>query len=385
MTHRTSFSFPTRIDCGRGLIAEIHHSLQSLGIEKPLVVCDRFLPETPAFEQVRDALGKTHGMPPVTVFNEVHPNPIEADVRGAAEAYRQGACDGIIGLGGGSALDVAKVCRLLIQEPNFALADQAALEQTSWDRLPTFLAIPTTAGTGSEVGRSSVITLESTGAKSVIFHPKLLADRVLLDPCLTTSLPAHLTAATGLDALTHCIESYTSPIWHPLCDGIALEGITLIGKYLAQSVAEPENLEARQGMLVAAMMGGIAFQKDLGATHSMAHPLSNLCHLHHGLANAICLVEVMRWNSKRQPGLYARVGTALGLDPQTTDQADDPIIEWVAKLIDQCGIQTGLRHHGVKQEQLNDLADLAIKDSCHQTNPVPMNREDFLTLYQRCL
>jgi len=385
MTTQTSFSFPTSIECGSGLIQTIGKPLQALGIDRPLVVCDRFLPETEAFEKVGGALQQAGLVEDMTLFREVHPNPVEADVRGAAEAFRRGTCNGIIGLGGGSALDVAKVCRLLIEDPGFALEDSKKLYEKAWTDLPPFVAIPTTAGTGSEVGRSSVITLETTGAKAVIFHPKLLADHVILDASLTVSLPAHLTAATGLDALTHCIESFTSPVLHPLCDGIALEGIGMVAEHCLNAVQEPDNLEARQGMLLAAMMGGIAFQKDLGSTHSMAHPLSNLCHLHHGLANALCLSAVMRWNASKKPGLYARVAVAAGQSFGDPAQGDQAAIQWVESLIEACGISTGLAHHGVDEEQLEALADLAIQDPCHQTNPISMTRDDFLTLYRQCL
>jgi alcohol dehydrogenase class IV len=261
------------------------------------------------------------------------------------------------------------------------------LENENWNQLPPIIAIPTTAGTGSEVGRSSVITLASTNAKAVIFHAKLLVNLVLLDPRTTVSLPAKLTSATGLDALTHCIESYTSPVTQPLCDGIALEGIHLIAKHLIQSVKNGSDLEARGGMQVAALMGGIAFQKDLGATHSMAHPLSSLCGLHHGLANALCLTEVMRWNARKKPGLYRRIGLSAGLNViDVHDQsADQATIDWVHQLIVTSGIQLGLSNHGVEQEHIAPLSQLAFKDTCHLTNPVDMEQEDFQQLYQTLL
>ena len=387
MTQPSSFSFPTPIQYGRGILNNLGAVLNRLNISKPLVICDRFLPETDAFDRFRQAIENVSGGQPFVVFKDVHPNPIEADVKGAVEAYQKGQCNGIIGLGGGSALDVAKVCRLNIQRPDFRLEDNEALFAASWDALPPFAAIPTTSGTGSEIGRSSVITLDQTNTKSVIFHPKLLADQVILDPELTLSLPPHLTAATGLDALTHCIESYTSPVLQPLCDGMALEGIHLIADHLVTAVKNGNEIEARGGMQLAALMGGIAFQKDLGSTHSMAHPLSNLCHLHHGLANALCLPTVMRWNAKRKPGLYRRVAVAAGLNAIKVDdqEADQMALDWVEELILQTGIQMGLSHHGVESSHIEPLSDLAIKDSCHQTNPVPMQREDFVKLYQSAL
>ncbi len=383
MRTAAAFSFPTPVRFGTDVLDEIESDLRRFQIKRPLVVCDKFLPETDAFGLLEDALKNT----PTTIFRDVHPNPLEADVSGAAQAYQAADCDGIIGLGGGSALDVAKVCRLKIQCSDFQLQDQTMLERGQWDQLPPFIAIPTTAGTGSEVGRSSVITLESTNAKAVIFHANLLADLVILDPRITVSLPAKLTAATGLDALTHCIESFTSPVTQPLCDGIALEGIHLIAKHLIQSVKNGSDLEARGGMQLAALMGGIAFQKDLGATHSMAHPLSSLCGLHHGLANALCLTEVMRWNSGKQPGLYRRIGLSAGLNviDLADPSADSAAINWVDQLIAESGVQLGLSHYGVRQEQIVPLAQLAMKDSCHLTNPISMEEEDFRGLYQTLL
>lgn len=387
MIQPSSFSFPTPILYGPGILNDLGSVLDRLNISKPLVICDRFLPETDAFARFRHAIDKASGVQSFAVFKEVHPNPIEADVKGAVEIYQTDQCDGIIGLGGGSALDVAKVCRLNIQRPDVRLEDNESLFSVSWDALPPFLAIPTTSGTGSEIGRSSVITLDQTKAKSVIFHPKLLADQVMLDPELTLSLPPHLTAATGLDALTHCIESYTSPVLQPLCDGIALEGIHLIATHLVTAVQDGAQIEARGGMQLAALMGGIAFQKDLGSTHSMAHPLSNLCHLHHGLANALCLPTVMRWNAERKPGLYRRVAVAAGLDAMkiADKEADQLALQWVEELVQQTGIQMGLSNHGVEASHIERLSDLAIKDSCHQTNPVPMQRDDFVKLYQSAL
>ncbi|MBT5927875.1 MAG: iron-containing alcohol dehydrogenase [Verrucomicrobia bacterium] len=387
MSTVAAFSFPTSVRYGAGVLREIRNELEDLEIRRPLVVCDKFLPDTPAFGLLDDVLREIPNLEQPTLFRDVHPNPVEADVVGAAQAYREAQCDGIIGLGGGSALDVAKVCRLIIQCPDFQLDDSDRLQREKWDLLPPFIAIPTTAGTGSEVGRSSVVTLKSTGAKSVIFHANLLADLVILDPKITVSLPPKLTAATGLDALTHCIESFTSPVIQPLCDGIALEGIQLIAKHIVTSVQDGTNLEARGGMQLAAMMGGIAFQKDLGATHSMAHPLSSLCGLHHGLANALCLPAVMRWNADKKPGLYRRIGISAGLNLfEASDQvADNATITWVNKLLSDSGIQMGLSNHGVTKDHIEPLSQLAIKDSCHLTNPVSMLQEDFLKLYQTAL
>jgi alcohol dehydrogenase class IV len=227
------------------------------------------------------------------------------------------------------------------------------------------------------------VTLESTHRKKVIFHPELLAKLVILDPELTIDLPAKLTAATGADALTHCIESYTCPVFHPLCDGIALEGIHLIVEALPRAVRNPRDLDARGRMLAAAAMGAIAFQKDLGTTHSLAHPLSTVCGMHHGLANALCLPAVMRFNSERKPGLYRRVGVACGEDVlKCSDQdADRRTVEFVTKFLTDLGLQGRLRDYGVKELHLEELTAQAFDDPCHQTNAVPVTREDLRALY----
>jgi alcohol dehydrogenase class IV len=249
------------------------------------------------------------------------------------------------------------------------------------------VCIPTTAGTGSEVGRSSVITLEATNRKKVIFHPELLAKLVILDPEVTVDLPPKLTAATGADALTHCLESFTCPVFHPMCDGIALEGIRLVVEALPRAYRNGRDLEARGRMLVAAAMGAVAFQKDLGAAHSLAHPLSTICGLHHGLANALCLVAVMKFNAQRQPGLYRRVGLACGLDVVkcAAAEADRDTIQFIARFLAGLGLDSRLRDHGVKEAQLEALTAQAWDDPCHRTNAVPLTAQDLRNLYLEVL
>jgi alcohol dehydrogenase class IV len=277
---------------------------------------------------------------------------------------------------------VGKAIRLLIKKPDLNFSK--FYEESNWAGIAPFVAIPTTAGTGSEVGRSSVITLQATGRKAVLFNPELLAKLVILDPKLTIELPPKLTAATGADALTHCIESFTCPVFHPMCDGIALEGIHRIIQYLPRAYRDGGDLEARGNMLVAAAMGGIAFQKDLGVVHSLAHPLSTICGMHHGLANALCLVAGMKFCAERKPGLYRRVGIACGLSVMgdNDDTADKQTIAFVADFLTSIGLTGRLREHGVKAEQLNALAGQGFEDPCHKTNAVPATKEDIANLYQ---
>jgi alcohol dehydrogenase class IV len=375
-----TFSFPTTTRFGPGTRRELPERLRQLGCQRPLVVTDAGLLKTQAFEMLQEVLAGSTQLQ-AEVFSEVHPNPVEQDVVQAAQAYGAKNCDCIIAFGGGSALDVGKACRLLIKRPRLALASFNFSDD--WRGLAPCICVPTTAGTGSEVGRSSVITLDSTRRKAVLFHPELLARLVILDPELTTGLPPKLTAATGLDALTHCIESFTSPVFHPLCDGIALEGIHLIVEALPRAYREGNDLDARGKMLVAAAMGAVAFQKDLGATHSLAHPLSSVCGMHHGTANAVCLPAVMEFNAQRKPGLYRRVGVAAGLDVLKAGdpEADRRTIGFVRGLIREAGLGDGLRAFGVKDSQLDELAEQAFADPCHATNPVPVTREDLRALY----
>src|SRR5262249_1272332 len=260
-------------------------------------------------------------------------------------------------------------------------------DETDWSGLAPFIGIPTTAGTGSEVGRSSVITLEATHRKAVLFHPELLAKLVILDPELSVGLPPKLTAATAADALTPCIESFTCPAFHPMCDGIALEGIRLIVENLPRAFRDGTDLNARGKMLVAAAMGAVAFQKDLGVVHSLAHPLSTLCGMHHGLANALCLVAGMKFCAERKPGLYRRVGLACGLDvvKGPKEKADQATIAFIAQFLAGLGLNTKLREHGVKPEHLDALVAQAVEDPCHKTNAVPVTATDFRALYEAVL
>lgn len=364
----SSFAFPTRIVSGVGSLDTLPAELRALGKPRPLIVTDPGMVGTPAFELLLEVL-KEYEVE-YSLFSAVHPNPIEADVIAAAAAFRADACDAVIGFGGGSALDVTKLVRLADVRADWS----AVTWETPLESLWPMIAIPTTAGTGSEVGRSSVITFEKT--KHVIFHPKLLADLVLLEPRVTARLPPRLTAATGIDALTHCIEAFTSPVFHPLCDAIALEGARLVFEFLPRAVSEGTALKPREMMLVAATMGGIAFQKDLGAAHSLSHPLSARFNVHHGLANGLVLPAVMRWNASRRPGLYERLAVATG-------QPD--FLAAVIVLLEQIGVTGRLREHGVTEDDLDSLAAAAFADSCHRTNPVPVTEADLRQLYAEVL
>jgi len=381
----TTFSFPTPTLFGADALAELPARTRALSIRRPLVVTDAGLLGTAAFRSLAATLGEAAQGKDWFIYSDVHPNPVEDDVRQAAARFRETRCDAIIAIGGGSPLDAGKAARLLVKRPNLNFA--RFYDETDWSGLSPFIAIPTTAGTGSEVGRSSVITLAATHRKAVFFHPELLAKLVILDPELTVGLPPKLTAATGADALTHCIESFTCPAFHPMCDGIALEGIRLIVENLPRAYRDGKDLDARGHMLVAAAMGAVAFQKDLGVVHSLAHPLSTLCGLHHGLANALCLAAGMKFCAARKPGLYRRIGIACGLDvmKSSTSDADQRTIAFIAEFLASLGLNTRLREQGVKPEQLDGLVAQAFEDPCHKTNAVPVTKEDLRRLYEEVL
>lgn len=380
-----TFSFPTQTLFGPGTLGELPARMGRLAMKRPLVVTDAGLLNTDAFSSLSRALGEANRNRRWFLYSGVHPNPVEADVREPAALFQDKHCDGVIAIGGGSALDAGKATRLLVKRPGFDFAK--FYDEPDWSGLAPFIAIPTTAGTGSEVGRSSVITLDATKRKAVLFHPELLARLVILDPELTVGLPPKLTAATGADALTHCIESFTCPAFHPMCDGIALEGIRLIVDALPRAVRDGNDLDARGRMLVAAAMGAVAFQKDLGVVHSLAHPLSTICGMHHGLANALCLVAGMRFCAARKPGLYRRVGIACGLDVMKCGdaEADERTVAFIAEFLAGIGLNTKLRDHGVKPEQLDALVAQAWDDPCHRTNAVPATAADLRTLYEAAM
>jgi alcohol dehydrogenase class IV len=287
----------------------------------------------------------------------------------------------VIGFGGGAALDVAKVVALM------GVHDGDVIEYV-WDHpavrpiehpLPYLVALPTTSGTGSEVGRSSVVSENTTHIKRVVFSPKLLAKAVFADPELTLALPPAVTAATGMDAVTHNVESYLSPAYHPLCDGIALEGTRIAARALATAVREPGNLQARGDMMMASMMGAIAFQKDLGAVHSCAHALGAVCDLHHGLANALMIEPVMRFNLEAVPEKFAELAHVAGAG------AADAFIPWLAALKARIGIPAGLGELGVRREQIPALVTIAANDICHRTNPRPCTSADFTRFFEQAL
>ncbi len=376
----TKFSFPTTIHFGPGARKLAGAHLREHGLERALVVTDRGLAALPLIAELRADLIAA-GLD-VAVFAGVFGNPTGPQAMAAADAYREHDADCVVGIGGGAALDVAKIVGLLA-------TDEGPVLEYAWDHphvrsigaaLPYFIALPTTSGTGSEVGRSSVISEEDTHLKRIIFSPQILAKAVFADPELTVGLPASVTAATGMDALTHNVESYLSPAYHPLCDGIALEGTRIAARSLALAVREPGNLAARGDMMMSSMMGAIAFQKDLGAVHSCAHALGTVCDMHHGLANALMIDTVLAWNVRAAPQKFEQLAHAVGADGGAAG-----FIGWLKALKREIGIAPNLSAVGVTRASIPRLVEIASVDICHQTNPQPVTASDFERLFAEAM
>jgi alcohol dehydrogenase class IV len=378
MTDIHRFSFPTAIHFGAGARRLVAAHLRDHGIHRPLVVTDRGLAALPVLAEFRAGLD---GLDAGT-YSGVFGNPTRRQVHDGVEAYRAHGADAVIGFGGGAALDVAKAIALM------AVHEGDVLEY-AWDHpgarpvrnaLPYFVALPTTSGTGSEVGRSSVISDDDTHVKRVIFHPALLARAVFADPELTLALPAAVTAATGMDALTHNVESYLSPAYHPLCDGIALEGARIAAHALEDAVTRPGDIAARSDMMMASMMGAIAFQKDLGAVHSCAHALGTVVDMHHGLANGIMIDHVMRFNMDAAERRMAELARVCGAGDSAA-----AFVDWLGALKPRIGIPARLGDKGVSAAHIPRLVEVAMKDACHQTNPKACRAADFERIFQQAL
>ena len=381
----TTFAFPTQIIFGSGALEKIGEAIAGLGKRRPLVVTDAGVVKAGLLERVLAPLKRTNLES--VVFDQVEANPTENSVHPGVEAYHRASCDCVLALGGGSPLDAAKAIRL---KTTHALPlEQYDDLRDGWKQitanLPPMLAVATTSGTGSEVSRSTVITLKSTGRKTVIFSQSLMPTVAIDDPDLTLGLPPHLTAATGMDAMTHNLEAYLSTPFQPICDAIALQGVGLASRYLRAAVNDGRNLEARSQMMMASIMGAIAFQKGLGSTHSLAHPLSTVAGLHHGLSNAIMLPHVMRFNLSAVESRLADLAAAMGIESRglSTRAAAETAIEEIEKLNADIGIKPRLRDHGVSDQMLAAMASKAMEDGCRLLNPRPTDLEDMEQLYRQ--
>jgi len=374
------YNFPTTIRFGAGSSKELGDYLLKNNLSKPLIVTDTTVAQLDFFKEIINDLKKKNIS--IEVFNDIHKNPVRPDVYKGTDVYDATHRDAVIGIGGGAALDVARaiVLRINHREDLFTYDDLIGGDVYVTNEVPHFITIPTTAGTGSEVGRSAIISDEVTHQKKILFSPKLLAKIVFADPLLTMELPSFITAATGMDALTHNMEAFLAKMPHPMCDGIALEGISLINQSLEKAVNHPD-LESRSKMLIASLMGAVAFQKGLGVVHSLAHPLSSLLDTHHGLANAVNIPYGMQFNIKGFEHKFKRIARTLELK----EENGEGVVQYLFDLNSKINIPHKLADIGVKPEHIETLADLATADFAHPNNPKPVTREDFKQLYLNAL
>jgi 4-hydroxybutyrate dehydrogenase len=375
----SAFSFPNRILFGEGARRELAAELDRLGATRPLVVTDRALVDSGLVDEVVRPLRSA------SVFAGVHPNPAESDCLAGLDVYRARACDGVVGLGGGSALDAAKGIRLLATHPgrlaDYDVTDNGPSRITA--NLPPMAAVPTTAGTGSEASRSALIRLPQTGRKTAIISPYLLPSVALCDPELTLGLPPVLTAGTGMDAFTHAIESYLSTTFHPICDGIALEALKHMGRGLEAAVRDGSDRAARAEMTIGALLAGISFHKGLGIVHALAHALGSEADApHHGTVNAILLPHALRFNRAAAEPKMVELAVRMGLS-RTTDAAGH-LITLTELLIARMPLPTRLGDlRGLSRERIPHYAALAERDHCLRTNPRPATRDDLELLLER--
>ncbi|MEK6628926.1 MAG: iron-containing alcohol dehydrogenase [Bdellovibrionota bacterium] len=378
------FNYPTTVYYGPGSLQAMAKSIAKFNLKKLLLVSDPTLLKLGLVKQVADICA-AEGIKTVA-FCDVHPNPIEEDVLNGIKIYKKENCDGFIALGGGSPMDAAKGIMILVDhsEPLAQYDDTKGGDRLITKDLPPLFAIATTAGTGSEVGRSSVIIIKATNDKTILFHPTMMPKIAVLEPALTTSLPQSITVATGLDAFTHNLEAFLAPGFHPMADGIALQGIELILENLPIVYKAGDNLEARGKMLMASTMGATAFQKGLGMIHSMAHPLSSECGLHHGLANALALPSCLEFIEKADLSQQqrARLDKVQQLFKER-GLAKTSLSQTCTAFFKELGLVFGLKNHGVKKEQLMTLSHKAFLDPCHANNIIPVTEKDFKEVFEK--
>ena len=377
-----NWNYPTTIRFGAGRVGELADACRGLGMTRPLLITDPGLAELP---MVRDAIAANDadGLP-TGLFSDIQPNPVSANVETGVKAFRDGGHDGVIAFGGGSGLDAAKAVAFMSGQsrPIWDFEDIGDWwTRADADGIAPIVGVPTTAGTGSEVGRAAVVTDESTHTKKIIFHPKMLPGIVIADPALTTGLPPHITAATGIDALTHSLEALCATGYHPMAEGIALESLRLIKNWLPTACRDGGNIEARAHMLIASSMGATAFQKGLGAIHALSHPVSALYDTHHGLTNAVFTPYVMVYNRPAIEQRMTRLARLLDL-PRPSFTA---VLDWVLELREELGIPHKADGLGIETERLDELAAKAEVDPPNASNPVPATAADLRGIYEAAL
>jgi alcohol dehydrogenase class IV len=374
------YNFPTIIRFGAGAVKELPGHLIAAGYNKPLIVTDPNVRDLDFFKEIIKSLSEKKIA--TEIFSDIHKNPVKSDVLAGGEIFKSTGRDSIIGIGGGAAMDVARAIALRIhhQRDLFDYDDLIGGDKYVTEEVPYFITVPTTSGTGSEVGRSAIISEDDTHRKRILFSPKLLARIVFADPLLTMDLPAFVTAATGMDALTHNMEAFIAKGFHPMAEGIALEGMALIHQSIETAVNKPD-LASRSKMMIASLMGAVAFQKGLGIVHSLAHPLSSLLDTHHGLANAVNLPYGMRFNHAGFETAFKKMANAMELKEANGEK----LVEYLFDLNKKIGLPVKLGEIGVKTEHIETLSDLAFADFCHPSNPKPVSREDFKKIYLEAL
>jgi len=378
-----NWNYPTTMWVGEDRINDIAEACKSLGITKPLLVTDKGLAETDIVKKTLSILNNNKVS--VELYSKVIGNPTGSNVTEGADYYNKNNCDGVIAFGGGSGLDVGKAIAFMSAQtlPLWDFEDVGDnWTKANSEKIAPIIAVPTTAGTGSETGRASVILNEETGVKNIIFHPKFLPSIVILDPLLTISLPAKITAATGMDALAHNLEAYCAPGYHPMADGIALEGMRLINDWLLEAVNNGSNIEARQNMLTAASMGSTAFQKGLGAIHSLSHPVNALNNIHHGLSNAIFMPYVLTFNRDVIEQKITKICDYLKLQ----DRSFDGFINWVLDLRKKLNMPHKLSDVIAEKDfDLDRLSKMALADPSTGGNPKKLNVDDMKIMYQHSM
>jgi alcohol dehydrogenase class IV len=381
MSLRANWSYPTAIKFGAGRISELAEHCKAVGIRRPLLVTDKALaglPITAGALDVLDAAGLGRAM-----FSEVDPNPNEHNMAAGIAVYKAGHHDGVICFGGGSALDLGKMIALMAGQ-TVSVWDLEDIgdwwTRADASKIAPIIAVPTTAGTGSEVGRAGVLTNSATHKKKIIFHPKLMPAVTICDPELTVGMPRFITAGTGMDAFAHCLEAYCSPFFHPMSQGIALEGMRLVNDYLPRAYATPDDLEARAQMMAAAAMGAVAFQKGLGAIHSLSHPVGAVYGTHHGTTNAVVMPMVLDFNRPVIEARLARAADYLGIK-----DGFDGFRARVMDLRAELGIPPNLSAMGVEPARLDELTEMALEDPSCGGNPVEMTRENTRALFQAAM
>ena len=380
MTLTGNWSYPTAVRFGAGRISELGDACAAAGISRPLLVTDRGLAGLPITGRAREIMAAA-GLGDA-LFADVDPNPNEINLAAGVAAYQAGGHDGVIAIGGGSGLDLGKMVAFMAGQtrPVWDFEDIGDWwTRADADAIAPIIAVPTTAGTGSEVGRASVITNSQTHVKKIIFHPKVLPSIVIADPELTVGMPKFITAGTGLDAFAHCVEAYSSPHYHPMSQGIALEGMRLVTTYLPRAYATPDDLEARAHMMSAAAMGATAFQKGLGAIHAMSHPVGAVFNTHHGTTNAVCMPAVLAFNADAIRGRFDQAAAYLGIDG-----GFDGFCEFVQQFNDSFAIPRTLTEMGVSADRLDDLVAMALEDPSCGGNPVELTADGLRGLFRAC-